>query len=70
MSKAPFPVYAIHGRETPLPLSKRRRREAAGSSCGIPPGLPKKTEIEIDDLIKSHGNDGFVKSSRCQAHKN
>jgi hypothetical protein len=26
--------------------------------------------IKIDDLVKSHRNDGFVKSSRCKARKN
>jgi len=24
----------------------------------------------LDDLVKSHRNDGFVKSSRCKARKN
>ena len=26
--------------------------------------------MNIDDLVKSHQDDGFVKSSRCQASKN
>jgi hypothetical protein len=26
--------------------------------------------INPDDLVKSHLNDGFVKSSRCKARKN
>jgi hypothetical protein len=26
--------------------------------------------INVDDLVKSHRNDGFVKSSRCKARKN
>ena len=26
--------------------------------------------INFDDLVKSHQNDGFVKSSRCKARKN
>jgi hypothetical protein len=30
-----------------------RRREEAGSLCGIPPGLPKKTEIKVDGFVKS-----------------
>jgi hypothetical protein len=27
-------------------------------------------KIKFDDLVKSQGNDGFVKSSRCKARKN
>jgi len=30
----------------------------------------KRENPNIDDLVKSQQNDGFVKSSRCKARKN